>query len=570
MKKSEKLLFGAGLLVLCLMLVPALLLGDGAVFTYHDQLDGEMIAYILQAKHLGESDLFLEFMGGAYKTALTPPAPLSVLLFVTGHYREALFIMQLLGSLVGYVGMFLLAREITGNSVAGLLAGGLYGALPFLPVYGFSQYGLPLLLWCVLQVRKGEKRFFSCAYALIFALNSSLALVGFAVLAVFLIWLVAEFIKGQKSKLKEPVIMWFILLVGYVVTNLSLIGQMTGLLGEGMVSHKSDYTLVPERFGTGWLNGFLYGGQHSQDYHLSFLAAGVVIWLISMAVSRDREAVAIRKYALGCVVCNLLLAAVSALWNCGIGIMLRENMGALGAFGVERFLWLSPCLWFLFLACSISLLPYLWREKKVLFAISAFVMEAALGFGGLQILKNSDVKANVQTLLNPDYPVMSYEDYYALGVYSQVVDFMAEHTRQAQSEYRVVSLGIDPAAALYHGFYCLDGYSNNYALEYKQAFRRVIAPALEESDYLRDYYDGWGNRCYVFGSECPGYYTIEKGGFYFQHLELDTEALKDLGGEYLFSAAYIANAEDLGLKLLTQDPFETADSYYRIYVYEVE
>ena len=136
-------------------------------------------------------------------------------------------------------------------------------------------------------------------------------------------------------------------------------------------------------------------------------------------------------------------------------------------------------------------------------------------------------------------------------------------------EYRVVSLGIDPAAALYHGFYCLDGYSNNYSLAYKHAFRRVIAPALEQSEYLRAYFDDWGNRCYLFGTESPGYYTIEKGGFYFEHLELDTAALRELGGDYLLSAAYIANSNELGLTLLGDEAFETSDSYYRIFLYEV-
>lgn len=575
MQKSEKILFGAGFVMLSLMLLPALILGDKAIWTYHDQLDGEMIAYILQAKHIGESGGFAEFMNGAAKTALTPPAPLSVLLFLSGRYREALFVMQLLGVLLGYGGMYLLAGEITKNPLASWIAGGLYGTLPFLPVYGFSQYGLPMLLWCVLQLRKENcaksMKVFAFIYGLVFSLNSSLVLVGFAVLAVYLLWLVTEGIAKRKNGCKvprEPLALWCVLLAGYVLTNLSLLGQMLGV-GEGVVSHKSDYVLIPENFLVGWLNGIFYGGQHSQDYHLSFLAAGVLVLVLSVFLSRNQKVVVLRKWALGCLLGNVLLAAVSAMWNCEIGITFRDKLGALGAFGMERFLWLSPCLWFVFLACCIGLLRQLFGERKMLCGIGAVAMVLALGISGLQILKNSDVKANVQTLLNPDYPALSYEDYYALGVYDQVVDYMADYTGMDPCQYRVVSLGIDPAAALYHGFYCLDGYSNNYALEYKEDFRKVIAPALEASDYLRDYYDGWGNRCYLFGSECPGYYTIEKGGFYFQHLELDTAALKELGGAYLFSAAYIANAQELNLVLLREEPFETADSYYRIYVYEV-
>ena len=88
---------------------------------------------------------------------------------------------------------------------------------------------------------------------------------------------------------------------------------------------------------------------------------------------------------------------------------------------------------------------------------------------------------------------------------------------------------------------------------------------------IRDrYYDGWGNRCYLFSAEIPGYVTVEKNGFFFQDYCLDTKALYEMGGRYLLSAAYILNAEELGLSLMNETPFETPDSYYRIFVYSVE
>ncbi len=566
MKKTDTLCFGIGAVLICMLLIPCLILGEQAVVTYHDQLDGEMIAYILQAKHLGSGDVLPEFMNGASKTALTPPAPLSVFLFLGGNYEAALFVMQLMGSLVGYAGMFLLIREVTGKSFPAMVAGGLYGALPFLPVYGFSQYGLPMLVWCVLQLKERKRTGICLAYGLLYALNSSLALVGFAVLAALAVWFVAEAIREKEKRSWRRPLLWLVLLGGYVVTNLSLIGQILSV-GENMVSHKTEYALAAEGFGTGVLNGLLYGGQHSQDYHLSFLVAGAVVLAASFIGDAQTGAIKrLRRVALWAVGCNVLLAAAAALWNSGLGVGLREKLGALGAFQVDRFLWLSPCLWYLFLGCILALVM---EMRKGVHLLCGAVLVAALGICSLQIVKNSDFKANVQKLRNPEYKAMSYGDYYAIGVYEQVKDFMAQYTGLDQSQYRVVSLGIDPAAALYHGFYCLDGYSNNYSLEYKHAFREVIAPALQESAYLQDYFDNWGNRCYLFGSECPGYYTIEKNGFYFSHLELDTEALQRLGGDYLFSAAYIANAEELGLVRLHEEPFETEDSYYRIWVYEI-
>ena len=140
---------------------------------------------------------------------------------------------------------------------------------------------------------------------------------------------------------------------------------------------------------------------------------------------------------------------------------------------------------------------------------------------GVDVLRNSNLKPNVQKLRSPDYGLLSFRDYYAIGVMEQVEAYLLEQTGQKPEDYRVVSLGIDPAAALYQGFYCLDGYSNNYSLEYKHSFRRIIAPELEKSQYLQEYFDDWGNRLYLFSAECPGYYTIEKNGFYFQDYALD-------------------------------------------------
>ena len=79
---KTKHLFFFGFVILFLSLIPTLLLGTDSIVHYHDQLDGEIIAYIYQAKYLfSDQDIIPEFLNGVGKTALTPPAPLAVLLF---------------------------------------------------------------------------------------------------------------------------------------------------------------------------------------------------------------------------------------------------------------------------------------------------------------------------------------------------------------------------------------------------------------------------------------------------------------------------------------------------------
>lgn len=567
-EKFQKIWFLGGLIGTAVMLLPYLLLGQEAIVTYHDQLDGEMIAYILQAKNLF-SETLPEFMNGADKTALMLPAPGFLLLFFTGNDFGALIAMQLIGSLCGYVGMYFLARELTGLSLPAAMTALLYAYLPFLPVYGLSQYGLPLLVYCFLQLGRGcvKKRYF--VYMGIYALCSSLVLIGFGVLAAGLVWACV-----CRSRARKAVFAGLGLMLGiYGLLNFRLLSQI--LMGAGEMSHKAEYVLYPEGFFTSLLQGFLQGGQHSQDEHGLILAAGLLMAAAALlsGAFRQKEERSCLKWMAFCVCFNLVLSFLSALWSSAPGIFLRTRLSAVGAFQVQRLLWLAPCFWYLLLALLLSLLCRLLQRRagrSALRVLTAVVCAFALGITGVKVLLASNLKPNIQKLRNPDYGLLSYADYYGVGVLSQAEEFLLKTRGQEKEEYRVVSLGIDPAAALYHGFYCLDGYSNNYSLEYKHSFRRVIAPELEKSQYLREYFDDWGNRCYLLSAECPGYYTIEKNGFYFQDYDIDTEALKELGGDYLFSAAYIMDAEAKGLALLNQEPFETPESYYRIYLYEIK
>ncbi len=595
-EKLHKCWLPAGAAAVLFLAVPFLLLGGESIFVYHDQLDGELIAYILQAKHLFDGNL-PEFMNGASKTALIMPAPALVLLFLGGHPLAALVAMQLGGSLCGFLGMYLLAREGGAREWLAAAAGVLYAYLPFLPVYGLAQYGLPLLLWCMLRLRAGKNRKLALCYTLVYGLCSSLVLVGFGCLGVLAVWVLAELVGTRVTKFSRKTLLpwktkfpretktpsswkllgaaWILLFLVYLGENGSLIRQF---LDPGVhdVSHKEEYVLVAEPFWSGFQKAFLYGGQHSEDYHLAVLglvcaalgaALGVRLWSAEGLKREEKRLVGWILTALGCNVCFALIAA---LWDSRAGVALKRGLKALGAFQADRVLWMAPCLWYLLLVCSAVLL---WKlagragKRVPARGLCTVALGAVLGLTGMQVLLHSCLKPNLQKLANEDYRAFSFNDYYGVGVMEQVADYLYETTGEEPSQYRVASLGIDPAAALYHGFYCLDGYSNNYSLEYKHAFREIIAPELEKSEYLRDYFDHWGNRCYLFSAECPAYYTIEKGGFYFQDYELDVEALRKLGGKYLLSAAYIQNASEQGLELLREEPFETEGSYYRIFLY---
>lgn len=608
-KRKGWLPFGAGLLAVLVMLVPYLILGEDVFITYHDQLDGELLAYIFQAKYLFRNTNIVEFMGGMEKTALIPPAPFFVLFFCAGHYFAAYVCMHIIGVVVGYVGMYLLAGEVSGSRVIGMVVGVLFAYLPFRPVYGLSQFGIPLLIFCLYQLWQGKRLAGSYVYIVIYTLCSSLVLVGFGVLGMLTVLILWAFMgKGQKhacekrvgakhagvkcavgksAGMKHAGVKWLVLaectmLLVYVLENLSLLGQLLGISG-GQTSHKTEYQVDAEHVGTYWLNGFLTGGQHSEDYHFWVLLLAVPVFFVWLRYWKGRNAGMDRRMKLVLMLlgCNVVLCLLAALWNANPIATLRKYASAFRGFAFERVLWLTPSLWYLMLAGLLSVVWEACRETLghlknrkvrtgvVSSALLAILAVGCLGLTGIMVLLENDLKTNVRMILDPQYKMISYRDYYAEDVMHQVKAFLEEKTGKTPNQYRVVSLGIDPAAAYYSGFYCLDGYSNNYSLEYKHAFRKVLEPELEESDYLKAYFDGWGNRCYLYSSESPGYYTFEKFSSYFWNYKIDAQALADLGCEYVLSAIYLVDSDAQGLYLMREEPFWTDVSYYAIYLYQV-
>jgi len=106
-----------------------------------------------------------------------------------------------------------------------------------------------------------------------------------------------------------------------------------------------------------------------------------------------------------------------------------------------------------------------------------------------------------------------------------------------------------------------------YSQEYKEAFRKVIAPALETAPGNRIYFDNWGARAYLFsGADESTYAPYRDLGLTDNSLQIDTEAYKAIGGQYIFSRIELSNSEELGLVL--KGVYSQDSSPYTIYLYE--
>ena len=156
---------------------------------------------------------------------------------------------------------------------------------------------------------------------------------------------------------------------------------------------------------------------------------------------------------------------------------------------------------------------------------------------------------------------LNYRQYYSKELFEYIKEEIAYDGEWA------AAYGLNPAILQYNGITTVDGYLGMYSQEYKEAFRKVIAPALETAESNRVYFDDWGARAYLFsGSDENTYVPYRDLGLTDYSLQIDTDAYKAIGGQYIFSRIEISNREELGLEL--KGVYSHESSPYTIYLYE--
>ena len=119
----------------------------------------------------------------------------------------------------------------------------------------------------------------------------------------------------------------------------------------------------------------------------------------------------------------------------------------------------------------------------------------------------------------------------------------------------------------YNGFYTLDGYCANYDKKYKLKFLEIIKDEIKKNKVLREYYDYWGSRAYLFTAEDIGYGNVSGNTITLKNLDFNTQAMKDLGAKYIISAVKIDIQTDPEYKFLKK--FQDEESAWDIYLYEI-
>ncbi|MCR4588406.1 MAG: DUF6044 family protein, partial [Lachnospiraceae bacterium] len=583
-------LWALGFLLLLIWYLPVILLGENVLFEIADQLDETLFTYVVNGKYLfSGAELYPEMMGGLSANSFSVSAPLFVILYHFLPTFQAFCIQDLIIGICAFFGMYACVKEITGSNLGALCAGGMFLFLPFLPVYGLSVMGGPLLIYAYVALYR--KKHVSLCFLLILFFTATAHLVLLGYVALITVFLVCVWKLAHKEWNLPFYIGGVLLPIGYALINGKLFRSLVTTGSSETISHRTEMVNYASDFKENVVNLFLGSGQHAFSYHKYLILpvlAVTIIYAVRVLFWGDLHKISpepgpkpvqdqwnLRKMTgllLGLWGCVLVIALFYGFYYTRTVVDFRNAVtGILHYFQMQRFYFAYPTLWYLMAGICVGLIlkdEQLKRKPVFLLLFLLTLLPTVINIKDnstwfLNIRQYNDLRSGGDGL-----DVMSWKQYFGEDVYQQIAEQIETRTGEGKEEYRVASLGVSPAVALHNGFYTIDGYSNNYPLAYKKDFREIIAKELEQTEAMRLYFDEWGSRCCLFNHESQNYYYLKKGAdFSYKELDLDTSRMRELGCEYLFSGAKITeeNADRLGISLF--DVFDTTDSYYRRWVY---
>ncbi|MFW9869663.1 MAG: DUF6044 family protein, partial [Candidatus Thorarchaeota archaeon] len=247
------------------------------------------------------------------------------------------------------------------------------------------------------------------------------------------------------------------------------------------------------------------------------------------------------------------------LWSYEFWTPMKEQFFILRTIQLSRVHWLHPLLWYLLFAISLNLI-----SKSVNFRGIEYGKIIALVLILLQLFVLLSTSWENTSTQVANHRSITYQEFHAVDLFQQIADDIG----LPQESYRIINIGFHPSVSQFNGFYTLDGYLNNYPLEYKHRFRNIIGYELAKDSYIRNYFENLGSRCYVLTAELGlNFYCTKDSGLVINNLDLNTTAMNEMNVSYVFSAVSITNyaANNLQFNGLYQD----INSAWDIYLYEV-
>lgn len=557
------------------------------------------------------------FLGGVSRDVLPSERSLSGILYFLLDARTAYILLYILKVLVGTVSMTLLGKELTGadrhsgtkDSMvnAGIvLSGFAYGLIHFFPAFGIPFASIPLACYLMLRLYRTQDRRQWLRYSLLLLLYPFLSyfsyfgmfLLGyFGIL--FPVCLIMNRTRG-KGRSGAARILWGIILLscGYMFFEYRLFHQM---LFSGTVTIRSSIVMASLTGRQAWefmKEGFVSGMFHAEGLQKYLVLPVCMIYFLyrnGRNVFFKKPDQILREPANLCILLLLFNSFIyGAYYLEPFRNMVESILPPLKGWQFNRTVFFNPFVWYLFFMLVCVQIGRRTGKERFLavllpLAAAAIIIISPTRYNDLYHTLHGVV---YEARKGVPEDALSYDEFYSEALFSRIKteigyregDFRTaapyrDHSEGEGTEAVLessgadwsVAYGIHPAILEYNGIATLDGYLGFYEQSYKEAFRRVIAPALAQRPDTAVYYDDWGARCYLYsGTEDSIVQPVRNylpGKTDSHEMMIDSAALKKMGCRYIFSRIPVSNEEDL--KLHPLGIFEEEDSPYTIYVYEL-
>lgn len=546
-------------------------LGDESYIAVHDNLD----LFIPHLRMLKTSGTFftqgdvLPVLGGVTRDNFGSEFSLYNLLYLLLPTYYAYIAGYFLSIGIAMGSVWLLAKECLKDFAEYkplvLLFGLIYGILPVFPTYGFAFASIPLVVFLLVKLyKKADWRFFPALF--FYPAVSYFSYFGFFILGYLVVFTIFDWIYHKKCN-KGLLLSVPVLALGYVVLEYRLFRSMlfddTVTIRSSMVMASLNFKELLSMIKDGFVNSTFHAG----DSHTAFVLPLVLLFFVIQNILFIKR----KEYKkIFTDIFNLLFYFV--LFNSLIyGLYYFEPLRSLvetlvpplKGFQFYRTLFFNPFLWYTLLFILVKRLYDLrniWGKR--LADTIAFIALAVVVFTPAMYndFYHTCYYTAYKLVKHTDVDMLNYHEFYSEELFSDIKEAIGY-----DGEYSA-AYGFHPGVLTYNGISTLDGYLGLYPEEYKQDFRKIIAPALERSASFQSYFDTWGARAYIFpGFDNNSYLPSRNLTLPDDSLYIDTESFKALNGVYLFSRFEIGNAAQLNLTCLGSFTEET--SPYTIYVY---
>jgi hypothetical protein len=496
----------------------------------HDNLDGVVVYNKIIAQSYNDSfDKFKIFLGGVlnwynFDRIFNP----LIFVYYIFDFKSAYFIEKLIFKLIGFFSFLSLSKKLNFYKLNQLISSIIYVTfVNFHYTSSIAILALPYILKLVISEKKLKLK--NYLILLFIGLNSSLVFDLFSLILLFFIFSIKNISKYFKILIT--------ILLGIILVNWQLIFSIISQQVPHRYEFRNSVTTFEALAIT--IKDFFLLNYYNSFYFLDLIYSVFFLICLILALKSKKKIILKLLYILVFIHILIFIIRLISFKNHNFFILDIFNL-----VNFERIARIQPLIitllfaylleikkkFFQYTLITFSLLIIIISQTKLTFIHLAKVfIYKNFEYQSIEELKILIVKKKYKEFyLNiSKYIQEGYKKTYSIYISSNTFDNYYKFQdykiiKKIVGEKRVLSIGLDPLVAVANDIFVVDGYHNLYPLIYKKKFRKIIEEELEYNSELKNYYDNFGSRVYVF------YNNQEK-------LNINFDEAKNIGANFVIS-----------------------------------